>query len=103
MRLASSPAPPPPPDSLDEGLDVTLPIEGLGWEELEAMLMQMQELQQAKVFSLARRLKPGLTDEDLRNPHDFPELNDVDWHFEDGILTGIESVLSAVRARRGEA
>jgi hypothetical protein len=84
------------------GSDSLRRFEGLGWEQLELMLIEMQELQKNKVTSLARRLKPGLTDEDLRNPHDFPELNDVDWHFEDGVLTGIESVLSAVRARRRE-
>jgi hypothetical protein len=73
-----------------------------GWEEVEALLTGMEELQIRKVFDLARRLKPGITHEDMRNPHDFPELMDTDWHFEDGVLTGIQSVLSAVRARRGE-
>ena len=69
------------------------------WDEIEAMLVQMEELQIRKVFDLARRLKPGITHEDMRNPHDFPELHDTDWHFEDGMLSGIQGVLSAVRAR----
>lgn len=73
------------------------------WAETEALLVAMEELQRAKVFELARRLKPNLTLEDMRNPHDFPELEDLDWHFEDGVLTGIQSTLSAVRARRREA
>jgi len=73
------------------------------WAEVEALLVAMEELQRGKVFALARRLKPNLTLEDMRNPHDFPELEDLDWHFEDGILTGIQSALSAVRARRREA
>jgi hypothetical protein len=73
------------------------------WEEVEGLLVSMEELQRAKVFELARRLKPNLTLEDMRNPHDFPELEDLDWHFEDGVLTGIQSALSAVRARRKEA
>jgi hypothetical protein len=72
------------------------------WDELEALLTSMEELQTRKVFDLARRLKPGITHEDMRNPHDFPELDDNDWHFEDGVLTGIQSVLSAVRAKRRE-
>jgi predicted metal-binding protein len=63
-------------------------------------LAEMEELQRTKVVALARRLKPGLTAEDIRNPHDFPELVDPDWHYEDGVLTGIQSVISAVRARR---
>ncbi len=74
-----------------------------GWDEMESLLVQMEELQIRKVFDLARRLKPGITHEDMRNPHDFPELDDKDWHFEDGVLAGIQSVLSAVRARRRES
>lgn len=72
------------------------------WGEIEAMLVQMEEHQIRKVFDLARRLKPGITHEDMRNPHDFPELDDIDWHFEDGTLSGIQGVLSAVRARMRE-
>jgi hypothetical protein len=75
-------------------------MNGPTWEELEALLESMQKLQSSKVAELACRLKPGLTAEDIRNPHDFPELNDPDWHYEDGILTGIESVISAVRSQR---
>lgn len=56
----------------------------------------MEEAQKRKVIDLARRLKPGLTAEDIRNPHDFPDLDDPDWHFEDGQLTGIQSVRFAM-------
>ena len=69
-------------------------------EEVLALLASMEELQARKVIDLARRLCPGLTAEDIRNPHDFPELNDTDWHFEDGQLAGIQSVVTAVRALR---
>jgi hypothetical protein len=74
------------------------------WKDLETLLRDMEELQLQKVFNLARRLKPGLTLEDMRNPHDFPELGDKDWHYEDGVLTGIQGVVSAFRAlrKRGE-
>jgi hypothetical protein len=67
-------------------------------EEVLALLRAMEDLQARKVIDLARRLRPGLTAEDIRNPHDFPELEDTDWHFEDGQLAGIQSVLTAVRA-----
>lgn len=72
----------------------------LDFAEFEKLAADMEELQLQKVFSLARRLKPGLTLEDMRNPHDFPELSDPDWHYEDGVLTGIQSVVSALRALR---
>jgi len=68
------------------------------WDAIEHELLAIEELQTQKVLDLARRLKPGLTMEDVQNPHDFPELDDPDWHYADGILTGIKSVTSAMRA-----
>jgi 8-oxo-dGTP pyrophosphatase MutT (NUDIX family) len=73
-----------------------------GADSQEALLGELEALQRRKVLELARRLRPGLTLEDVLNPHDFPELDDRDWQYEDGILTGIESVLAAFRARRRE-
>ena len=69
-------------------------------DEVMLLLSAMEDLQARKVIELARRLKPGLTAEDIRNPHDFPELEDTDWHFEDGQLAGIQSVITALRALR---
>ncbi len=63
----------------------------------------LEELQRKKVLDLARRLKPGLTLEDMQNPHDFPELDDPDWHYADGVLAGIASVKSALSALRADA
>lgn len=56
-----------------------------------------EALQAEKVFSLASRLHPKLTAEDLKNPHDFSELNDIDWHFEDGQLTAYQAILTLLR------
>ena len=70
------------------------------WELVESEMNALEELQAKKVLDLARRLKPGLTLEDVSNPHDFPELNDPDWHFADGILAGIKSVVMSLRALR---
>ncbi len=67
-----------------------------------ATVEAMEENQHRKVVDLARRLKPNLTAEDIRNPHDFPDLDDPDWHFEDGQLAGIQSVRFALRALSGE-
>ncbi len=66
--------------------------------EMERLVVELEDLQRRKVVDLARRLLPGVTPEDIRNPHDFPELGDPDWQYEDGILAGIQSVLAAVRA-----
>jgi hypothetical protein len=62
-----------------------------------ALVEQMEAAQALKVVELARRIKPGLTAEDIRNPHDFPDLDDPDWHFEDGQLAGIQAVRFAIR------
>ncbi len=67
-----------------------------------ALLEAMERTQHQKVVDLARRLRPGLTAEDIRNPHDFPDLDDPDWHFEDGQLAGIQSVRFALRALSGD-
>lgn len=63
-------------------------------DELEAQI----EVQREKVLILARRLRPGLTAEDIRNPHDFPELTDPDWHFADGELAAYQTIALRVRA-----
>lgn len=68
------------------------------WEEVARLVVGLEEQQRGKVLALARRLRPGLTLEDIANPHDFPELGDGDWQYEDGVLAGIQSVLAAVRA-----
>jgi ADP-ribose pyrophosphatase len=65
--------------------------------ELAPLLERMREAQADKVLALARRLAPHLTAEDIKNPHDFKDLNDHDWHFEDGQLTALEGVLFALR------
>jgi hypothetical protein len=73
------------------------------WSDVEALVGELEEQQRRKVLDLARRLRPGLTLEDVANPHDFPELTDPDWQYEDGLLAGVQVVLFAVRARRREA
>jgi hypothetical protein len=68
------------------------------WRQVEALVLELEQGQRRRVLELARRLKPGLTQEDIANPHDFVELRDSDWQYEDGVLAGIQSVLAAVRA-----
>jgi hypothetical protein len=66
---------------------------------LEAMIVQQDD----KVLTLARRILPHLTPEDVRNPHDFAELTEnAEWNYEDGILAGLRAAQIAVRAARRE-
>lgn len=70
------------------------------FDAIDREVNAIEEVQTKKVIDLARRLLPNLTAEDIRNPHDFPELNDPDWQYEDGVLAGIQSVRIALRAMR---
>lgn len=55
------------------------------------------EHQRKKVLKLAQQHYPGLTPEDIRNPQDFPKLlQDANFNFEDGILSGFLSAKMAV-------
>lgn len=87
-------------DALAGAVTRTTSAELQTFDEVEREVLAIEELQRDKVLTLARRIKPGLTLEDIQNPHDFPELDDPDWHYADGILTGIQSVSSALRAMR---
>jgi hypothetical protein len=73
--------------------------------ELEQLLDEMIVQQRARVLAQARRLNPKLTDDDVQQPHDFPELAaSAEWNYEDGILAGYLAAQAAIRAalRRAE-
>jgi hypothetical protein len=73
--------------------------------ELETLLGEMIAQQRARVLAHARRLNPQLTDDDVQQPHDFPELaGSAEWNYEDGLLAGYLAVQAAIRAalRRAE-
>jgi hypothetical protein len=73
----------------------------VAWDEVERLLDEMVEQQDAKVLALARRIVPHVTPEDLRNPHDFtPLMESAEFNYEDGILAGLRAALVAVRAAR---
>lgn len=76
-----------------------LPLERLFTRRTAELLDEMASHQRRKIAALAARLRPGLSLDDLKQPHDFPELADPDFHFEDGQLAGIEAVQMALRAR----
>ncbi len=72
------------------------------WQAVDDLLADMIAQQEAKVLALARTLMPGLTPEDLRNPHDFPPLlTSATFNYEDGILAGLRSARVAVRTQPG--
>lgn len=68
-------------------------------DELEKLLDEMIAHQRKKVLEHARRLNGTLTEDDVEQPHDFPELaHSPEWQYEDGILAGYRAVQAAMRA-----
>jgi hypothetical protein len=70
------------------------------YEAVERTLEEIIAHQEQKVVAFARRLRPGLTADDVKNPHDYDELTDPDFNYEDGQLAGLQFALSAIRRRR---
>ncbi len=67
--------------------------------ELERLLEEMIAQQRARVLAHARRLNGTLTEDDVQQPHDFPEpAGSPEWNYEDGILAGYQAVQAAIRA-----
>jgi len=68
--------------------------------DLETLFTELIDYQWKKVKALGERINPRLTDDDLAQPQDFPELADnAEWNYEDGVLAGYRSAHMAVRAR----
>jgi hypothetical protein len=71
---------------------------------VDRLMLELIVLQETKVLDLANKIHPGLSSEDIRNPHDFPDLiADSGWNFEDGILSGLKAAHMALRAKIGES
>ena len=70
------------------------------FDSIERALEALIQHQEQKVLAFARRLRPGLTGDDIKNPHDYDELIDPDFNYEDGQLAGLQTALSAVRRHK---
>jgi len=68
--------------------------------EIERLLEEMIGQQRQRVLAHARRLNGLLTEDDVQQPHDFPELaSSPEWNYEDGVLAGYQAVQAAIRAQ----
>ena len=68
--------------------------------ELDKLFEQMIAQQRQRVLAHARRLNPKLTEDDIQQPQDFPELHGApEWQYEDGVLAGYCAAQAAVRAQ----
>jgi hypothetical protein len=68
--------------------------------DIEAVFDELIGQQRKRVLEHARRLNPRITEDDIQQPQDFPELyGNPEWQYEDGILAGYLAAQMAVRAR----
>jgi len=68
--------------------------------QIEELFEELVTQQRSKVLGLARRIDPSLSAEDLLSPDDFPSIaQDPRFNFEDGLLAGLGTARTAVRAR----
>jgi len=78
----------------DAALDIPTALRAL--EVMEGLV----SYQKRKVLELAQRIHPGLTEEDVRNIHDYPDVyGDPIFQFEDGQLAGFVAAQIALKAR----
>lgn len=66
---------------------------------LESLLNELEEGQKKQVMAIGRRLIPTLTEEDMLQPNDYPELeNNPHFRYEEGVLAGIQTAHMAIRS-----
>ena len=68
--------------------------------QVEELFDEMVIQQKESLVALARTLDPTLSGDDLLSPEDFPAIaRDPRFNFEDGLLAGLLSARTAIRAR----
>jgi len=68
---------------------------------MELILQDAINLQKTKLVKCAECLIPNITEEDILQPNDFPELeNHPYFRHEEGVLEGLLSALAAYSAHK---
>lgn len=66
---------------------------------MQELFNEMIDHQSKKLLKLAKEINPNVTEEDILQPFDFPELEESPhFRYEEGILHGILSAKAAVLA-----
>lgn len=69
------------------------------WQAIDKLLQELAEMQQGKLLRCGRQIMPHITADDLLQPNDFVELeNHPVFRYEEGLLSGIQTVQTALRA-----
>jgi hypothetical protein len=73
------------------------------WPEIEKVLLELIEHQNKELLKLGRRIVPTLTPEDMLQPNDYRVLeNHPAFRYEEGFLSGLQTVQMALRAIKNE-
>ncbi len=68
------------------------------WTETKRLIEEIADAQRAKMLSVAKRIVPQVTPDDLLQPNDFPELeNHPIFRYEEGVLEGVLTVYTALQ------
>lgn len=74
------------------------------WDNIERLVDEIVDDQRKKLLHCGRRLIPTLTSEDVLQPNDYPELeHHPHFRYEEGILAGLQTLQTALRAMRHES
>lgn len=73
------------------------------WNRIDNTLEELISMQHQTLLATGRRLVPTLTTEDALQPHDYPELECFPpFRYEEGLLTGLMTAQTAIRALKNE-
>ena len=72
-------------------------------DRIDQLLAEMIGQQRTRAARIAQRIQPNLSEDDLRDPHSFPQVNSrPEFAYEDGLLAGLISAQVAVLREIGE-
>lgn len=71
--------------------------------EFQKLFEELIEGQQKKLFQMARQIVPNLTEDDLLQPNDYPDLEyNPLFRYEEGVMEGLKTAQMAIGARLKE-
>jgi hypothetical protein len=78
-------------------------IEETGYKEIEQLITELLDFHKSRLLKCAKRIIPQVTEDDLLQPNDYPELeNHPHFRYEEGLLAGIMTVQMAIWALKKE-
>lgn len=74
-------------------------VSALPWDKVESLLQELVRFQQVELLKTGKRIIPHVIPDDLRQPNDFPELEqNPHFRYDEGVLAGIQTVHMALQA-----